>query len=198
VKPKPAKAGCLSERRRLAAIASPSRMEIIGALRMHGPRSIRELAAQLDRPADGLYHHVRTLLKAGILVERGQRKVGRRTEVVYELTAERIAGRLDPKSAQSKAAAVRAGSAALRLAHREFRTAIENDALTLTRGLPNIRVSRQKVWLTDKGLVELHRLLGQVEQLLTADSNVKRGRPHAITIVLAPCVKRRVFRHGAR
>src|SRR5580704_8847173 len=119
------KSSCASEPSQLAALASPLRLELIGALGTHGPASIRELAAQLDRPADGLYHHVRTLLKAGILVERGQRKVGRRTEAVYELTAERIAGRLDPKSARSKAVAVRAGSAALRLAHREFRTAIE-------------------------------------------------------------------------
>jgi DNA-binding transcriptional ArsR family regulator len=61
---------CINEPRRLAALASPLRMELIGALRTHGPASIRELAAQLDRPADGLYHHVRTLLKAGIVVER--------------------------------------------------------------------------------------------------------------------------------
>src|SRR5580692_12979798 len=123
MKRKRPKQACVPEPRRMAALASPLRIELIGALRTHGPRSIRELAAQLDRPADGLYHHVRTLLKAGILVERGQRKVGRRTEAVYELTAERIAGRLDPKSARSKAATVRAGSAALRLGPRGFRRA---------------------------------------------------------------------------
>jgi DNA-binding transcriptional ArsR family regulator len=187
----------LSEPRRLQALASPLRMEIIGALRTDGPRSIRELAGQLDKPADGLYHHVRTLLKAGIVVEREQRKVGRRVEAVYELTAERIAGRMDPQSRESKAAAIRAGSAAMRLANREFKTAIEKDSLTLTKGLPNLRASRQKVWLTDEGLIQLHRLFGQIERLLTKDSNRKRGRPHALTVVLSPCVKRRTFQHGS-
>jgi DNA-binding transcriptional ArsR family regulator len=187
----------VGESRRLEALASPLRMEIIGALRTDGPRSIRELAAQLDKAADGLYHHVRMLLKAGILREREQRKVGRRMEAVYELTAERFAGRMDPKSAESKAAAIRAGSAAMRLASREFKTAIETDAMTLTKGLPNLRASRQKTWLTDRGLLRLHRLLGQIERLLLSESDRKRGRAHSLTIVLAPCRQRRTFQHGS-
>jgi DNA-binding transcriptional ArsR family regulator len=194
---KRSKQACVPEPRRMAALASPLRIELIGALRTHGPTSIRELAAQLDRPADGLYHHVRTLLKAGIVIERGQRRVGRRMEAVYELAADRVTGRLDPASAQSKAAAVRAGTAAVRLAAREFKAAIETDAMTLTQGLPNLRASRQRTWLTDEGLVRLHRLFGQIERLLTKENNQKRGRPHALTIVLAPCVKRRTFKHDS-
>jgi DNA-binding transcriptional ArsR family regulator len=194
---KRSKQACVPEPRRMAALASPLRIELIGALRTHGLTSIRELAAQLDRPADGLYHHVRTLLKAGIVVERGQRKVGRRMEAVYELTADRVTGRLDPSSAQSKAAAVRAGTAAVRLAIREFKAAIETDAMTLAQGLPNLRASRQRTWLTDEGLVRLHRLFGQIERLLTKENNQKQGRPHALTIVLAPCVKRRTFKHDS-
>lgn len=186
------------EPRRLAAIASPLRMELIGALRTHGPASIRELAAELDRPADGLYHHVRKLLKAGILVEREQRKVGRRMEAVYELFAERIAGGLDPKSSQSKAAVVRAGAAVTRLAAREFKTAIDRDQVRVTKGLPNLRASRQRVWLSEEGLIRLHRLLGQIDRFLMKENTQKRGRPHSLTIVLAPCAKRRTFQHGTR
>jgi DNA-binding transcriptional ArsR family regulator len=181
----------------LAALASPLRMELIGALRAHGGASIREIAAELDRPADGLYHHVRKLVKAGIVVERGQRKVGRRMEAVYALSAERFAGRLDPTSAPSKRTAIGAGTAAIRLAAREFKAAVETDAMTLTKGLPNLRASRQRTWLTDEGLVRLHRLLAQIERLLLAESKPKRGRPHSLTIVLAPCIKRRTFPHGS-
>jgi DNA-binding transcriptional ArsR family regulator len=183
--------------RHLAALASPLRIELIGALRTHGPASIRELATQLDRAPDGLYHHVRTLLKAGIIVERAQRKVGRRTEALYELAASRIAGRLDPKSPQSKTAAVRAGAAAIRLAVREFKTAIESDAVTFSNGVANTRASRQTTWLTDPGILKLHRLLGQIERLLLKENKHKRGRLHSLTVVLAPCVKRRTFKHGS-
>jgi predicted transcriptional regulator len=191
------KSSCASEPSQLAALASPLRLELIGALGTHGPASIRELAAQLDRPADGLYHHVRTLLKAGIVVERARRKVGRRVEVVYEIAAPRIAGRLDPSSPQSKAAAIRAGTAAVRLAAREFKAAIESDAVIVTNGLANTRASRQRTWLTDQGLARLHRLFGQIERLLVKENEQKRGRLHSLTLVLAPCVKRRTFKYGS-
>jgi predicted transcriptional regulator len=56
---------------RVGALTSPVRIEMIGILQTHGPSSIRELAVRLGRPADGLYHHVRTLLRAGMRVGRG-------------------------------------------------------------------------------------------------------------------------------
>ena len=64
------------EPRRLSALASPVRIELVGVLQTRGPSSIREMALALDRPADGLYHHVRILLKAGLLVEK-DRQIGR-------------------------------------------------------------------------------------------------------------------------
>src|SRR4051812_42911292 len=105
---------------RLAALTSPVRIELIGAVQTHGPASIRELAARLGRPADGLYHHVRTLVRAGVLAETERRKVGRREEAVYALTAPRIGGGLDPASPAGREGVTRAATAALRLAAREF------------------------------------------------------------------------------
>ncbi len=185
----------VKEPRRVAALASPLRIELVGALQTHGPSSIRELALHLDRPADGLYHHVRTLMKAGIVVEKSQRKSGRRVEAVYALTARRVAGRLDPSSPEGKTPVIRAGVAALRLATREFRAAIESDAVVVTDGLANTRVSRQRTWLTDRGLTRLYSLFGQIERLLQKENDQKQGRLHSLTVVLAPCVKRRTFQH---
>src|SRR5262249_31056625 len=91
---------CVKEPRRVSALASPLRIELVGVLQTHGPSSIRELAVHLARPADGLYHHVRILMKAGMVVEKSRRKSGRRMEAVYALTARRVAGGLDPSSAQ--------------------------------------------------------------------------------------------------
>jgi DNA-binding transcriptional ArsR family regulator len=180
----------VSEPRRLAALASPLRIEIVGGLQTHGPSSIRELATELGRPADGLYHHLRILLKAGLVIESDRRKVGRRVEAVYALAAPRVGGRLDPTSPRGKAAVIRAGTAAMRLAAREFAAAIEADAVACTNGLANARVSRQRTWLTDEGVVRLHRLLAQVERLLAKENRQKRGRLHSLTVVMAPLVKR--------
>src|SRR5215207_4760376 len=84
--------------RRLAALTSPVRIELIGALQTHGPASVRELAERMGRPAAGLYHHVRTLERAGVLAEAERRKLGRREEAVYTLTARRVGGGLGPSS----------------------------------------------------------------------------------------------------
>jgi DNA-binding transcriptional ArsR family regulator len=176
----------VSDQRRLRALGSPLRIELIGVLRTLGPASIRELAAELDRPADGLYHHVRLLLKAGIVAEQAPRKHGRRMEAVYALTTSRIAGRLDPSSPHSKQGVIRAGTAAIRLAAREFAAAIQSDSVIRTNGLANVRASHQRAWLTDEGVFKLHRLFGQIEKLLVNQSQRKHGRRYSLTVVLAP------------
>ncbi len=181
----------VGEPRRLSALASPLRIELVGALQTRGPSSIRELADELGRPADGLYHHLRILLKAGLVVETSRRKVGRRSEAVYGLVAPRIGGALDSASPRGKAAVIRAGTAAVRLAAREFAAAIEADAVSCTDGLPNTRTSRQRTWLTDDGLRRLHRLLSQIERLLANENERKQGRLHSLTIVLTPLSKNR-------
>jgi DNA-binding transcriptional ArsR family regulator len=179
----------------LSALASPVRIELVGVLQTCGPSSIRDLARELDRPADGLYHHVRILLKAGLVVEQDRRRSGRRTEAVYALAAERVGGGLDPASSRGKKAVIRAGTAAARLAVREFAAAIESDAVTCVQGQPNTRVSRQRTWLTDDGLLKLHRLLEQIERLLAGENRQRQGKLHSLTVVLAPLTTTRKRRN---
>ena len=101
---------------------------------------------------------MRLLVRAGLAAECERRKKGRRVEAVYTLTESRIAARLDPSSPQSKLGVIRAGTAAIRLAAREFAAAIESDQVTCTNGLPNRRASHQRTWLTDEGLQKLQHL----------------------------------------
>jgi len=175
----------------LALLASPVRIELIGALQTHGPSSIRELARHVDRPADGLYHHVRKLLKAGALRETEPRKVGRHLEAVYALTATRVGGALDPSSPGSRQGIIRAAHAALRMAAREFAAAIDTGEGGCEGPTPRLRVSRQKAWLTEPALVQLHSYVKKIERLLRTHNERKRGRLYALTTVLSPLVKRR-------
>ncbi|MFO0082890.1 MAG: ArsR family transcriptional regulator, partial [Phycisphaerales bacterium] len=46
-------------------LLSPVRAEVAEALRLLGPSSIADIADILDRPADGLYPHVRARVSAG-------------------------------------------------------------------------------------------------------------------------------------
>ena len=62
----------------LRCLSSPTRIDIIGAMRALGPLSIRELATYLSRSPDGLYYHVRHMVRAGLVVQAGRRAVWRR------------------------------------------------------------------------------------------------------------------------
>ena len=62
----------------IAALGSPVRQEIIDTVELLGGKAtIAELAAQLGRPADGLYYHVRRLVAVGLLIGSGSPEVYR-------------------------------------------------------------------------------------------------------------------------
>lgn len=170
----------------LAALSSPVRLEILGELKAVGPCAIRDLAARMDRPADGLYHHIKALIKAGAVVQTGSRASGGRTEALFGLIAPRIAGALDASSPRSRRAVIRAASATLRLASREFAAAIEAGEGSGKNRRKDIRVSRQKTWLNAKAVRELTELLTRIEELLSKHAEAKEGRPYALTIGLVP------------
>jgi hypothetical protein len=175
----------------LSALTSPVRRELVEHLQEAGPCSIRELAAQMARPADGLYHHVRRLLKVGVLLKHADRHHGRRTEAVYTLAAPRVAGALEANSPASRRAVTKAATATLRLATAEFAAAVSACKVAAVEGCPNARVSRQKAWLTPSGLMQVLRLLGRLERLLTAHSHRRQGGRYSVTVALVPLVKRR-------
>jgi hypothetical protein len=181
----------------LRALASPARIEIVGAFQSHGAMAIRELAEKLERRADGLYHHVRQLERAGILQVAQTRRVGKRDEAVFALTAERFANARQSKTTAMKDAMIRSATAALRLAAREFRRAIlaKQSAAALPGAqadescAPQAKLARQRSWLTSDDLKELHALLAQVEAFLQQRMDRKQGRAFAVTIAIAPLIK---------
>jgi predicted transcriptional regulator len=61
----PSQGSPIAGARQIRALASPIRQDILDALTAIGPCSVSELAAAIGRPADGLYYHIRHLLKAG-------------------------------------------------------------------------------------------------------------------------------------
>lgn len=69
----------------LKALYDPLRFEIVGLL--SEPRSVKELAAHLDRKASGLYHHVKLLEERGLIRVAEERVVSRRLERLYVRSA---------------------------------------------------------------------------------------------------------------
>ena len=167
-------------------LASPLRAEIIGHLQTEGPLSIRQLATHLSLPASGLYHHVSLLAKAGLLLEQERRRSGRREEAVYALSAPRAAGG-DARDPAGRAGIAAAAKTALRMAEREFASAL--DACPPGKR-PGLRLSRQRVWLDDPALGKVLTLLARLEALLARENRGRRGQLHVVTTVVVPVVKR--------
>jgi len=180
----------------LRALASPVRIEIVGVFQSHGALAIRELAETMGRPMDGLYHHVRLLQNVGVLRAALTRRVGKRNEVVFELTAERFGNEVPSQTKAMKDAAVAAAAAALRLADREFGRAVLSSEKSKKvepgeQRSAALKLSRQKSWLTDEDLDKLHGMLDEIDSFLRKRLQRKQGRVFALTTVLAPVIKRK-------
>jgi|SRR5262245_9006225 len=66
----------------LAALTHPTRLRILDALR--APDSAAGVARRLGEPRQRVNHHVRELVKAGLLVDAGERRKGNFVEHLYE------------------------------------------------------------------------------------------------------------------
>ncbi len=173
----------------LGVLTSPIRLEIVGVLQTQGPCAIREMAAYMDRPADGLYHHVRKLERAGVVHVAENRRVGKRDEAIFALAAPRIGGALDPTSPASRAMVIRTGQAVLRMGGRDFVAAME--VTPGECGSVRPRVSRQKAWLSDEAYEQVKYLLARVEAVLIKQNKLRQGNLVALTTILTPIVNNR-------
>jgi DNA-binding transcriptional ArsR family regulator len=90
----------------LSVLYDPIRYRIFRALEQ--PRTIAELAVELERPANRLYYHVKLLVEAGLVREVGTRARARHTERVFGRAAERIrfTGELEPGSGRGLLGAI--------------------------------------------------------------------------------------------
>ncbi|MBK7403963.1 MAG: helix-turn-helix transcriptional regulator [Phycisphaerales bacterium] len=171
--------------RQIAALASPARQEIVDAVEAGGPCSVGQIAELLGRRQDGLYYHVRHLLKVGLLVEVDKRPTARRDEAVYDVAARPMQIRYEPKQARNAAEVTRVVASMLRLAHRSFAEAMRRGDARVRGPLRNLRAARLKAWLTEEDTREINN---HVRAIWTI---ARRGRRpgaalHSITFVVTP------------
>ena len=64
--------GTVEDPGKIALFATPVRVELVTAIQaLGGAATVAQLAIQLGRPADGLYYHLRALVRGGLLRESG-------------------------------------------------------------------------------------------------------------------------------
>lgn len=171
--------------RQIAALASPARQEIVDAVEASGPSSVGQIAELLGRPQDGLYYHVRQLLRVGLLVEVDTRPTARREEAVYDVASRPLQIRYEPGRTRNAAEVTRVAGAMLRLAHRSFAEAMRRGEACVRGPARNLRAARVKAWLTEEDTREIN------EHLRAVWTIARRGRRpgaalHSLTFVLTP------------
>lgn len=132
------------------ALGDPLRIRLFEAL-LHGPRSAKELAAEVGLPPDRLYYHLRQLERAGIVAVAEYRPLPNgKVERVYRRAEAEPPG--DASSPEETAAFL---ASVLDVTKADIASALTAKADGEQR---EVVVAQAPLWLTAEGLAEFHRL----------------------------------------
>lgn len=178
--------------KQLAVLASAPRQEIVDILADAGTLSVAELAAVLERPADALYFHLRSLLRAGLVRHAGFRYRGRRKEALFRTIAPDLSLQYQPRHEPNRRAVTAIVSSMLRLGIRDFRRSFQRSDVIVSGRRRELWALRKAGHLSLPDLAVVNQL---IERLGSATSKPKgRGRLYAVTVLLTPLDRRRESR----
>ena|SRR5688572_25717869 len=169
----------------IALLASPVRQDLVDTLEaLGGEADVAAVAAQLGRPADGLYYHFDLLAKAGLLQRVDSTGNARR----YRLGKGRGAPlKLDyGKDAESSEAVGRVVDKLLQAARSDFRAALQEPDTVKDGPERELWAGRNKGWVNKRDLAEANRLLVRLQQLLQGPRRAGRDQLVSLSFVLAP------------
>lgn len=168
----------------IEVLASPVRQEIVDTMAaLRGEASASELAAELGRHADGLYYHLKLLVKARLIVPL---KKADGEEQRYRLAG---GGVLPLRLAYRKA-----NAPALRkfvhglaqVAEEDFSAALERDGVVMAGEARQLWAARNKCWLSREELVQVNALLEQLCTIMSQPRSPERDQLVSCAFVLAP------------
>lgn len=176
---------------RWEAISSGVRFEIITFLSACGPCSIAELAEHMLVRADGLYHHIRRLLNAEMIQEVGYEKVGRQSQVIYDLAADHYL--FDVYSKKAIASNIerleKLNSAIFRRSERLFADALESGKLSFNDETRNAFLRSDTARLTEP---ERQRAIELMTELTGLFENARKNRDgdlYFLTLQFSPLIR---------
>ncbi len=178
-----------------AVYIAPVRLEIVESMRMVAPCSIAELAAATDRPADTLYRHIEKLRKAGVVVEAGVRRTGRRFEQVFDLagddfrpqlrdTSPRVVNKMFDDATKSIA----------KILLRTTRDAAAAEQIVYGPEERNASVKFEHAWLTPEEFAQLRELFVGVKRFMDARKGRREGRLYLAAFAAVPVHRKRSAR----
>ena len=165
-----------SNTRQWNVLVAPVRLEIVEVMRMIAPCSIAEVASALDRPADTLYRHIAKLMRAGMVVEAGKRRSGRRYEKVYDLVADDFA--VAPPGSNGRAANKAFNDtlqSILKIASRTARDSAAAAQFGTVGDQRNLIGTIEHAWLTPAEFIEVRDRMRAIKAFMDA----RKARPSA-------------------
>lgn len=184
----------------IKALVAPTRQEIVDALEIVGPAPVAAIAAVLGRAPDSLYHHIRVLLRVGLVRQVDTRVRGRTREAVYDLSGQDMTIAYDLTD-RSKREALKALIRAMsRIAGRDFERAVDSRRVIVEGPRRNLRGARMVGLLDGRQLKELNLLYQRIAEILaTPPRDRARAGFHAVTFQISPLERtRRANASGSR
>jgi DNA-binding transcriptional ArsR family regulator len=185
--------GIVEDPKKIAVFATPIRVELVTAMQaLGGSATVAELAMQLGRPADGLYYHLRALVRGGLLEECAGTN-GRS----YRLTipaGQSMRLRYKPGPTANAKAVAKVATSMSRLAQRDFLRALSEPGTVAEGASRELWVARLRGWVDANELAEVNRILRRLAELLLATRPTGGGKLVALHWILAPLGARPVRR----
>lgn len=175
------------------SILSPVRREIVESMQELGPCSIAEVARATGRPADGLYRHVKILVKSGFLVDAGTRAGRRNPERLYDAAADDFHAprvrRGGPASERDMI--VRTADALAKSVVRTMRGSAAAGRLHCEDDARNFTVVHFVSWLTPERFEEVRDLAARMARVLERGRKERHGDLYEVLALASPVTRTR-------
>ena len=174
--------------KQIRSLRAPARQQIVDAIAALRRCSASEIAKNLGKPADGLYYHLRFLLKAGLIVVAGKRETTRRDEILYELPVKASDYRIryDPHDSANVRAVNQVVKSMTAIAARDFSGGFVPGLAKCSGRDRNIWAARTVGWLSREERREVRALLARLHSLTEQLKTPDRRYLQALTFVWAP------------
>lgn len=167
-------------------LASPIRMDVLGAICALEECSVADIAAFTGRSRTSLYPHIEQLLQAGLIFEAEQRLAGKRYEQLYRPIARSIATKHNSKDPDNVAYHQAYGNAVGRLMSRLHERATALPDAVVRGPKRDTHAAMFSTWVDDESLEEVNTILARLWEICQSSSPGSDKKLVNIGVLMAP------------
>ena len=176
----------IADPKQIAALTSSTRQSILDLIVSAGPLTVSEIAERVNRRADSIYYHLKTLVKVGLLRESFDAEVRGRSIATYDVPGRPLRLQYDLSSKGSTRALNRVTQSMLRGAYRNFARHSVGGRAAVDGPERELWARRGRAMLSRKELREVNRLLSRLISLMNSHETYEDATMFDITFVLSP------------